>query len=154
MKSTAIVKAAHQHFSFIADSPASVDVRIGDGRLMLQDEASRRFDVLVVDAFSGDAIPVHLLTREAVMLYLQRIKQGGVIALHVSNSHLDLRPVVGRIAADLGLQVAASPMRVSKAMSAVTSDRPAVRSFSAAAHRRPRRAPATDEAWTTATSCR
>jgi hypothetical protein len=101
-----IVAAAHRHFSFIADSAAKVDVAVGDGRLLLQDEATRRFDVLVVDAFSGDSIPVHLLTREAVMLYRQRLKPGGVIALHVSNSHLDLRPVVGRIAAELGLELA------------------------------------------------
>jgi len=101
-----IVAAAHRHFSFIADSPATVDVAVGDGRLLLQEEATRRFDVLVVDAFSGDSIPVHLLTREAVQLYHQRLKPGGVIALHVSNSHLDLRPVVDRIAAELGLQLA------------------------------------------------
>ena len=101
-----IVAAAHKYFSFIADSPATVDVAVGDGRLLLQDEAARRFDVLVVDAFTGDAIPVHLLTREAMMLYRQRLRPGGVIALHVSNSHLDLRPVVGRIAAELGLELA------------------------------------------------
>ena len=83
-----------------------MDVAVGDGRLLLQQEDSRRFDVLVVDAFSGDSIPVHLLTREAVMLYRERLQPGGVIALHVSNSHLDLRPVVGRIAAELGLQLA------------------------------------------------
>jgi hypothetical protein len=101
-----IVDAAHRHFTFIGDSAATVDVAIGDGRLLLQQEDSRRFDVLVVDAFSGDSIPVHLLTREAMMLYRERLKPGGVIALHVSNSHLDLRPVVGRIAAELGLQLA------------------------------------------------
>ena len=79
---------------------------MGDGRLLLQQESGQRFDVLVVDAFSGDSIPVHLLTREAIQLYRERLKPGGVIALHVSNSHLDLRPVVGRIAAELGLQLA------------------------------------------------
>jgi SAM-dependent methyltransferase len=102
----AIVSAAHQHFSFIADSPATVDVAVGDGRLLLQAETGRRFDVLVVDAFSGDSIPVHLLTREAVELYRQRLKPGGVMALHVSNSHMELAPVVGRIAAELGMQTA------------------------------------------------
>jgi hypothetical protein len=102
----AIVDAAYRYFSFIADSPATVHVSLGDGRLLLQDQPPRQFDVLVVDAFSGDSIPVHLLTREAVALYRQRIKPGGVIALHVSNSHLDLRPVVGGIAADLGLELA------------------------------------------------
>jgi hypothetical protein len=60
----------------------------------------------VVDAFSGDSIPVHLLTREAVALYLQRIEPGGVVALHVSNRYLDLRPVVGRFASDMGLEIA------------------------------------------------
>jgi len=102
----AMVDAAHRHFSFIGDSAATVDVAVGDGRLLLQAEAGRRFDVLVVDAFSGDSIPVHLLTREAVELYRQRLAPGGVIALHVSNSHLALAPVVGRIAAELGLEMA------------------------------------------------
>jgi SAM-dependent methyltransferase len=105
----AIVDAAQRHFSFIADSLAAVEVAVGDGRLLLQQEGERRFDVLVVDAFSGDAIPVHLLTREAVALYRKRLKPGGVIALHVSNSHLNLKPVVGRIAEELGLQLAFLP---------------------------------------------
>jgi spermidine synthase len=100
----AIVAAAHRHFTFIADSPAAVDVQVGDGRLLLQREGERRFDVIVVDAFSGDSIPVHLLTREAVALYRDRLKPGGVIALHVSNTHLELAPVVAGIAAELGLQ--------------------------------------------------
>lgn len=99
----AVMQAAKQHFSFIADTPARVDIAIGDGRLLLQAEPARRFDVLVVDAFSGDSIPVHLLTREAVALYRQRIAADGVIALHLSNSHLDLRPVVANVAAALGL---------------------------------------------------
>ena len=102
----AIVAAARRHFSFVADSAATVEVAIGDGRLLLQDETGRRFDVLVIDAFSGDSIPVHLLTREAVALYRDRLKPGGVIALHISNAHLDLSRVVARIAADLALQAA------------------------------------------------
>jgi hypothetical protein len=102
----AIVAAARRHFSFVADSPAEVSVALGDGRLLLQQEAAARFDVLVVDAFSGDSIPVHLLTREAVALYRQRLKPGGVIALHISNSHLALAPVVADIAGELGLQTA------------------------------------------------
>jgi hypothetical protein len=102
----AIVAAAHRHFSFIADSPAAVDVQLGDGRLLLQREPARRFDVLVIDAFSGDSIPVHLLTREAVALYLRRVRPGGVVAMHLSNTHLELVPVVARIAAEIGLQSA------------------------------------------------
>ena len=102
----AMVAAAHRHFSFVADSPATVEVALGDGRLLLQRESVRRFDALVVDAFSGDAIPVHLLTREAVALYRDRLAPGGVIAIHISNQYLDLRRVVAGIAADLRLQAA------------------------------------------------
>jgi hypothetical protein len=103
----AVAEMAREYFSFLADSPATIHVLFGDGRLLLQrDSAATRFDVLAVDAFSGDSIPVHLLTREAVSLYLQRITRDGVIALHVSNSYLDLRPVVARIATELGLQIA------------------------------------------------
>ena len=103
----AVAAVAQQYFSFLADSAAAVHVQLGDGRMLLQREpAATRFDVLAVDAFSGDSIPVHLLTREAVSLYLDRIARDGVIALHVSNRYLDLRPVVGRIAVDLGLQLA------------------------------------------------
>jgi SAM-dependent methyltransferase len=102
----AVVAVAQRYFTFLSDSPAAVQVHVGDGRLLLKHGETQRFDVLAVDAFSGDSIPVHLLTREAVALYLQRLKPGGVIALHVSNRYLDLRPVVGRIAADMGLQSA------------------------------------------------
>ena len=102
----AVVAVAQRYFTFLSDSFASVQVHLGDGRLLLQEIEATRFDVLAVDAFSGDSIPVHLLTREAMALYLERIKPGGVIALHVSNRYLDLRPVVGRIAADMGLAIA------------------------------------------------
>jgi hypothetical protein len=81
-------------------------VQIGDGRLLLQAEPPQRFDVLVIDAFTGDSIPIHLLTREALVLYSERIKPQGVIALHISNRYLDLRPVIGRLAAEMGLQLA------------------------------------------------
>jgi hypothetical protein len=102
----AVVQVAQRWFTFLADSPAAVQVHLGDGRLLLRQATLPRFDVLAVDAFSGDSIPVHLLTREAVALYLERIKPDGVIALHVSNRYLDLRPVVGRIADDMGLVIA------------------------------------------------
>jgi hypothetical protein len=103
----AVADVARHHFSFLADSPAATRVLLGDGRLLLQHEDDMpRFDVLAVDAFSGDSIPVHLLTREAVALYVSRLADNGVIALHISNRYLDLRPVVGRIAKELGLQLA------------------------------------------------
>jgi len=102
----AVAAVAQRYFTFLSDSPASVQVHLGDGRLLLKQQAASRFDVLAIDAFSGDSIPVHLITREAVALYLERLKPGGVVALHVSNRYLDLRPVVGRIAADMGLEFA------------------------------------------------
>jgi hypothetical protein len=81
---------------------------------LLQRPDEPRFDVLAIDAFSGDSIPVHLLTREAVALYLERLQPHGVLALHVSNRHIDLRPVVARIAADRGLQLAYVEDKVEK----------------------------------------
>ena len=102
----AIADAARRHFSYLADSAARVEVEIGDGRLLLQRQPGARFDALLIDAFSGDSIPVHLLTREAIQLYADRTTEDGVIALHLSNRYLDLRPVVRRIAEDLGLHTA------------------------------------------------
>lgn len=102
----AVVAVAQRYFTFLSDSAASVQVHLGDGRLLLQQRTAPRLDVLAVDAFSGDSIPVHLLTREALALYLERLEPEGVIAVHVSNQYLDLRPVVGRLASELGLQVA------------------------------------------------
>jgi hypothetical protein len=91
------------YFTFVQSSLAKVDVVEGDARMRLQQELSRGeqgdFDVLVIDAFSGDSIPVHLLTREAMDLYLQRIREPkSVLAFHVSNSSLDLRPVLDSLA--------------------------------------------------------
>ena len=92
----------HPYFTFIESSPAKTEVVQGDARIRLEEELfrgqSHDFDVLVVDAFSGDSIPVHLLTREAMELYLQRIRgPGSVIAFHLSNSALDLRPLMASL---------------------------------------------------------
>ena len=81
-----------------------MSVSLGDGRLVLEREAPQAFDVLVVDAFSSDAIPAHLLTREAFGVYLRHLAEGGVLAVHVTNRYLDLKPVVRGAAARLGLQ--------------------------------------------------
>lgn len=95
-------------FRYLADARGKVDVVMGDARVSLARElaqhGSNGFDVLAVDAFSGDAIPVHLLTREAVQLYLQHLKPDGVLALHISNRHLALFPVVRAIADSLSLK--------------------------------------------------
>jgi len=75
---------------------------MGDARLTLRDTPSRSCDVLVLDAFSGDAIPIHLLTRQAMKIYLDKLADGGVLAVHISNMYLDLVPVCSALAADAG----------------------------------------------------
>ncbi len=88
------VRIARQDFSFLGDSRAEIAIIPGDARLSLEREAPQEFDVLVVDAFSGDSPPVHLLTREAFELYFHQLKPDGVVAVDVSNLYLDLQPVV------------------------------------------------------------
>ncbi len=90
-------------FTFLADTPATVRVVAGDGRLSLAAAPDRSHDVLFVDAFSSDAIPIHLLTREAVAIYNRVLTDGGVVVFHVSNRFFDLVPVVARLADDAGL---------------------------------------------------
>ena len=94
----AVVGVAKKWFTFLADSPAKIEIVLGDARLSLEREAPQGFDVLAVDAFSGDSIPVHLITVEAFTEYLRHLKPGGVIAFHVSNRFLDLKPVLLAIA--------------------------------------------------------
>ncbi len=90
-------------FTYLADSPARISVEIGDGRLALAAAAASSFDLVVVDAFSSDAIPVHLLTREAVELYVARLRPGGLVAFNVSNRYVAMEPVLASVAGDLGL---------------------------------------------------
>ncbi len=96
-----VVEVANNDFSFLRQSQARVNIVVGDARLSLEREPPQQFDVLAVDAFSSDAIPVHLLTREAFALYLRQVKPSGVVAVHVSNKYLDLVPVVRAAAASL-----------------------------------------------------
>ncbi|MBM3774297.1 MAG: hypothetical protein FJW37_03955 [Acidobacteria bacterium] len=97
-----VLEIARSQFTFLEDSKASVEVALGDGRLSLEREAPQNFDLLALDAFSSDAIPVHLLTREAFELYFRHLKPGGVLAAHVSNKYLDLAPVVEVLAKAAG----------------------------------------------------
>ena len=84
------------------ESPAKVDFILGDGRLALERERPHDFDVLFIDAFSGDSPPVHLLTREAFQLYFRHLKSDGALVMHISNRYVDLAPVVARGAEALG----------------------------------------------------
>ncbi|HET7144817.1 MAG TPA: fused MFS/spermidine synthase, partial [Anaerolineales bacterium] len=95
------------YFTFLTDSQAEIDVVIGDARISLQQETDtgnlQNFDVLVLDTFSSDSIPVHLVTKEAFALYLEHLASDGVIAAHISNRHLDLQPVLWQLAQEFGL---------------------------------------------------
>jgi hypothetical protein len=93
-----VIDLAKSLFSYLRETPAAISIVPGDARLSLARDASPAFDVLALDAFSGDAIPVHLLTREAVELYRKHLRHNGVLAFHVSNDFLDLGPVVKQLA--------------------------------------------------------
>jgi len=94
--------ATGAQFTFLADCRARHEVAIGDGRLSLEREASQNFDVLAIDAFSSEAVPVHLLTREALELYFRHLKPDGILAVNISNRFIDLEPVVDGEARALG----------------------------------------------------
>ncbi len=94
-----VLEIANRDFTYLKDSPAKVEVAMGDGRLLLEAEpATQLFDILVMDAFSGDSVPVHLITREAFALYFRHLKPNGILAVNISNSYLDLEPVMERAA--------------------------------------------------------
>lgn len=110
----AVIALAHgprAAFSYLADTDAEVEIVPGDARLTLERELAhtglRQFDILVVDAFSGDAIPVHLLTREAVALYLAHLDpERGILALNLSSRYVELKPLAARLARHFGLDIA------------------------------------------------
>jgi hypothetical protein len=93
---------ANTWFTFLRDCKADHQVLLGDARLTLEAQPGQHYDLMAVDAFTSDAIPVHLLTREAFVLYFRHLKPSGILAVHVSNRYLDLVPVVSRNAQDLG----------------------------------------------------
>ncbi len=97
-----VIGIARTQFSFVPKSKGKVEVVLGDARLSMEREAPQNYDILAVDAFSSDSIPIHLLTREAIALYFRHLQPGGVLAVHVSNKHLDLAPVVDVAARALG----------------------------------------------------
>jgi hypothetical protein len=101
-----VVEVANRDFTYLSDSGAAIEHVLGDARLSMEREPPQDYDVLVIDAFSSDSIPVHLITREAMAVYLRHMKPGGVVAFHVTNRFLDLAPVVKGIADAGGLHVA------------------------------------------------
>jgi hypothetical protein len=92
-----------RYFTYLQDSLGDVKIVLGDARLSLQNAPDHQFGLLVVDAYNSDAIPLHLLTREALALYLQKLTPSGVILLNISNRHLDIEPVLANLAQDAGL---------------------------------------------------
>ena len=100
-----VLDLAESQFTYLRDTPAKVEVALGDGRLVLEREPGQRFDLLVMDAFSGDSVPVHLITREAFQTYFRHLKRGGLLAVNISNRYLDLEPVMERAGEALGKRV-------------------------------------------------
>jgi hypothetical protein len=105
-----VVRIARQsgYFTFLKDSPARIDIVVGDARLSMETELRQNkpqyFDLLAIDAFAGDAIPVHLLTEEAFQIYLGHLQQpAGILAFHITNGYFDLRPVIFMMAGRLGM---------------------------------------------------
>jgi hypothetical protein len=101
-----VAELASAHFTYLRNCPSKVEVAFGDARLSMEVEPPQQFDLLALDAFSSDAIPVHLLTREAFQLYDRHLKTNGVIAVHISNHFLDLEPVVAALARHSGFRLA------------------------------------------------
>ena len=100
-----VVKLASdpRYFTYLSDCSSDVKVVLGDARLSLTQEPSNQFDLLVLDAYNSDSIPIHLITQEALQLYLDKMTDHGLLIFHISNQYLDLRPVVGNLAQNQGL---------------------------------------------------
>jgi spermidine synthase len=98
-----VMHIAQTRFRFLSVCTPGAPVIIGDARLTLANEPAERFDVILIDAFSSDAIPVHLLTKEAIAGYMEKLSPDGVLIFHLSNRHMDLRPILANAAASDGL---------------------------------------------------
>lgn len=101
-----VQRLARKYFTYLEDSKAKIEVALGDARLSMKRQDPQDYDVLVVDAFSSDAVPVHLLTAEAMEIYLKHLSKDGVLAFHISTMHLDLHSVVWKLADYFGLETA------------------------------------------------
>lgn len=92
-----------KYFTYLSDSKASYQIILGDGRIQMAKAADHAYGLILIDAFSSDSIPVHLITQEALKLYLQKLADPGILAFHISNQYLDLAPVLTRLAESVGL---------------------------------------------------
>jgi hypothetical protein len=99
-----VLTVAQREFTYLRESAARIETALGDARLNLEREEPQELDILVIDAFSSDSIPVHLITREALEVYLRHMRPDGIIAFHLTNRYLDLPPVVQQIADAAGLK--------------------------------------------------
>jgi hypothetical protein len=106
-----VLRIAKTYFTFLTDCPGRVDVILGDGRLSLEREPCQHFDFLLLDAFAGDSVPLHLLTDQAMQTYLRHLEPDGVIAFNISNNHVDLQPVIRALAEKHGLTAVLAPPR-------------------------------------------
>jgi hypothetical protein len=100
----AIVQTAQSHFSYLRECAPEARIVVGDGRLLLGHEPDDTFDLLIIDAFSSDAVPLHLLTREAIQLYRKKLSRRGILMIHLSNRYMRLAPVVGDLIRDAALE--------------------------------------------------
>jgi spermidine synthase len=142
-----VERLARQHFTYLSESNGKVEVVQGDARLSLEREPAQHYDLLAVDAFSGDSIPVHLLTQQAFELYFKHLKPTGILALHITNSHLALAPAVEKLATAAGKHAILissdgdSDKDIYSAdwvlISSFTIDSPAIRKVSASLEERP-----------------
>jgi spermidine synthase len=97
-----VLDLARSQFTFLSATPARTETALGDARRVLEDEPPQSFDILIIDAFSGDSVPVHLLTREAFAAYFRQLKPDGILVVNITNRYLNLAPVVAGSAAALG----------------------------------------------------
>jgi len=100
-----VLRLAASPFTYLSNCPARIEIALGDARLSMEREPPQKFDLLALDAFSSDAVPVHLLTKEAFAVYERHLNTNGIIAVHISNHHLDLQPVIANLARHLQYQM-------------------------------------------------
>lgn len=100
----AVKRLAYEYFTFLADSRAKIEILLGDARLTMERQLPQQYDVLVLDAFSSDAIPTHLLTAQAFEIFLRHLQPDGVLAVHLSTRYLNLKPIIWKLAEHFQLQ--------------------------------------------------